>query len=288
MTTGTPARPATAPPAPGATGAEPRARFRDLVAAEWIKLWSLRSTPWSLLITALAVVGFNAGTAWDHYRYLPRYDAESRAAFVRDELALSDAFTTNAAMVLMLAVGAVGAVAVTGEYGTRSIRATFAAVPARGSVMAAKAVVVTAVTTALGAIVAVTSFFTTQAILSGRDAGLPIDHPGAGRVVVASALLAPVSALAGMAVGVLVRHGAATVVATVAILVLLPAVFTEDRRWSAVADHATPAGAWHRLTELPWFDPPFPWTTTGAWTVYAVWALAAAAITVTGARHRDQ
>jgi hypothetical protein len=31
-------------------GAEPRARFRDLVAAEWIKLWSLRSTFWTLLL----------------------------------------------------------------------------------------------------------------------------------------------------------------------------------------------------------------------------------------------
>ncbi|MGI3223428.1 hypothetical protein ACRJ4B_05100 [Streptomyces sp. GTA36] len=63
---------------------EPRARFRDLVAAEWIKLWSLRSNTWAFVIGALAVIGFNVGTAWDTYRYWTAQDARSRADFVRD------------------------------------------------------------------------------------------------------------------------------------------------------------------------------------------------------------
>ena len=46
--------------------AEPRARFRDLVAAEWIKLRSLRSTYWVLALSALVVIAFNVNAACDH------------------------------------------------------------------------------------------------------------------------------------------------------------------------------------------------------------------------------
>jgi hypothetical protein len=44
------------------------------------------------------------------------------------------------------------------------------------------------------------SFGLTQAILSGQHGGVSLSHPGAWRVVVASALLAPLSALVGAAV----------------------------------------------------------------------------------------
>ncbi|WUR78305.1 ABC transporter permease subunit [Streptomyces phaeochromogenes] len=267
---------------------EPRARFRDLVAAEWIKLWSLRSNTWAFVIGALAVIGFNVGTAWDTHRYWTAQDARSRADFVRDGIPLSIAFTANAAMILMLALSAIGATAIVGEYRTGMIRTTFTAVPARRSVMAAKVWVVTAVTTVFGAVVAAASFGLTQAVLSARHIGVPIDHPGALRVVVASAFLAPVSALLGMALGTLIRHSAATMTANVVILLLLPLVFSADRHWAAVVDHALPTGAWIRLVDADQQAVAYPWTLTGAWTVYGVWALAAAAVAVTSVQRRDQ
>ncbi|MEV0224514.1 ABC transporter permease [Streptomyces sp. NPDC050704] len=267
---------------------EPRARFRDLVAAEWTKLWSLRSTPWAFLVSALAVIGFNVGTAYDKYRYWSEADARSRADFVRDGIPLSIAFTANAAMILMLALSAIGATAIVGEYRTGLIRTTFAAVPARRSVMAAKVCVVTTVTTVFGALVSAASFGLTQAVLSARHAGVSIDHPGALRVVVASALLAPVAALVGMALGAVIRHSAATMVANVVILLLLPLVFSADRHWSAVVEHALPAGAWNRLVAVDHLPVAYPSTVTGAWIVYAAWALVAAAVAVTSVQRRDQ
>lgn len=51
-----------APDAPR-TATVPRGRFRDLLAAEWIKLWSLRSTPWVLGLSALAIIGANLNAA---------------------------------------------------------------------------------------------------------------------------------------------------------------------------------------------------------------------------------
>ncbi|MFE7077172.1 ABC transporter permease [Streptomyces sp. NPDC057620] len=275
-------------PAVGGQVAEPRARFRDLVAAEWTKWWSLRSSGWALVATALTVVGFNVGMAYDTYRYWSERDTASRADFVRDGIPLSIAFSTDAAMLLMLALSAIGASVIVGEYRTGSIRTTFAAVPARRPVMAAKVCVVAAVTTVFGAVVSAASFGLTQAVLSGRGAGVAIDHPGALRLVVASALLAPVSALVGLALGAVLRHSAATMTANVVVLLLLPLIFSADRHWAAVVDHALPAGAWNRLTAVGHQPVAHPWTAGGAWTVYAVWAVAAAVVAVASVHRRDQ
>lgn len=270
---------------------EPAARFRDLLAAEWLKLWSLRSTVWAYVLGTLVVVGFNVGATYDRYRYWTAHSAADRAGFIADGIAHQYAYTTNAGTIMMLAAGAIGAVAITGEYGTGLIRTTFAAVPARRSVMAAKVGVLTLVMTGFGAVVAALSFWLSQAILARRDAGVSIGDPGSLRLVVASALLAPVCGLAGMALGVLLRHGGATIVTVVVVLLVLPLVFADDRHWAAVVDHALPNSAWMRLVDIA-YDPgmgvPFPWTVGGAWTVFALWALGAAAVAVFAAPRRDQ
>ncbi|MGW1510016.1 ABC transporter permease [Streptomyces sp. NPDC002394] len=277
------------PGLPVASVVEPRARFRDLVGSEWLKLWSLRSTGWSLLLGALAVVAFNVGTAWDHYRYWLQYDEGSRAEFVANGMALWDAFTYNAALVLILSSAAMGVVAVVGEYGSGLIRTTFTAVPARGALMAAKVLVLTVVQVLFGAVVAGGSFWSTQAVLSTRGIGLPITHPGALRIVVASALLAPVCAVVGMAVGALLRKSAVSIVGAFVLLLLLPAVLTERRHLSAVLAHATPLHAWQRLADAgPRAEQLFPWSAGGAWLVYALWALGGAVVTVLAVRRRDQ
>ncbi|MFE1907740.1 ABC transporter permease [Streptomyces gardneri] len=267
---------------------EPRARFRDLVASEWLKLWSLRSTGWALLLGALAVVGFNFGTAWDHYRYWFQYDGQSRADFKANDMGLWDAFTGNASMVLILCAGAMGAVAVVGEYSSGLIRTTFAAVPARGSVMAAKVLVVAVVQTVFGVVVAAGSFWSTQAMLSARDLGLPITHPGALRIVVASALLAPVCALVGMAIGALLRKSAISIVGSVVLLLLLPSALSDQRHITAVLAHTTPLHAWRRQMPVGLGQEPYPWSTGAAWLVFGLWALGAAVVTVVAVRRRDQ
>ncbi|MFB8084002.1 ABC transporter permease [Streptomyces sp. NPDC055992] len=269
----------------------PRARFTDLIAAEWLKTWSLRSTPWLYALSALAVVAFNAGTAYDHYKYWYQYDKGSQEFFVTHRLALVDTFTDNAALVLVLALAAIGAVSVTGEYGTGLIRTTFTAVPARRSVMAAKVLVLAAVSAAFGVLVAAASFASTQAILSGRGASVALGDPGTLQVLAASALLAPVATLAGLALGTVIRHTGASVVACVVVLLLLPMVLSDRRHVTAVLRHTLPFSAWDRLTGGALPQPPpelFPWAEAGAWTVYALWALAAGAVAVCAVHRRDQ
>ncbi|MFE3212191.1 ABC transporter permease [Streptomyces niveus] len=273
----------------GATGRpEPRPRFRDLIAAEWIKMWSLRSTPWAFAVSALLVVAINTNAAVADHNNWPVYPQGIKELFV-PIWAMRDAFTIGGAMVLMLAAASIGALTVVGEYGTGQIRTTFAAVPARRSVVAAKTVVVTAVTTVLGAVAAVTSFAVTQAILSGRHVGLPFDHPGAARVMVASALLAPVCALVGMGVAAVIRHTATTIVGLTLLLLVLPSLLNEDRHWTASLLHALPQGAWAELVTVG--DSPVPvahpTTIAGSWLVYGLWSLVAVVIALVAVHHRD-
>ncbi|MFI8227689.1 ABC transporter permease [Streptomyces sp. NPDC085900] len=269
----------------------PPARFTDLLAAEWIKLRSLRSTYWALGSSALALVGFNANAARADYANYPHYSGPILRDFVY--WALRDAFTQGAALMLVLAAASIGAIAVVGEYATGLIRTTFTAVPDRRALMTAKVAVVTAVMTVYGAVVAGASYAVTQAILDGRGQGVPIGHPGAWRVVAASALLAPVSALVGMGLGAVVRHSATTMVLTTFVLLLLPSFVTERYHWTACVRNALPFNAWVRLVDVGYGTHPYtlvdryPTTVAGAWVVLAVWAGVSAVLTVVVVDRRD-
>ncbi|MFB6953852.1 ABC transporter permease [Streptomyces niveus] len=266
----------------------PRARFHHLIAAEWTKMWSLRSTPWAFAVSVLLVVAINTNAAVADYHNWPNYPEGIRQLFV-PIWAMRDAFTIGGAMVLMLAAASIGALTLVGEYSTGQIRTTFAAVPARRSVLAAKTVVVTAVTTALGAVAAVTSFAVTQAILSGHHVGLPFDYPGAARVMAASALLAPVCALVGLGLAALIRHTATTIVSLTLLLLVLPSLLNEGRYATASLLHALPQGAWAELVTVGDSPVPVPYPTTiaGSWLVYGLWALAAVVVAAVAVHHRD-
>ncbi|MEV0723143.1 hypothetical protein AB0I37_10270 [Micromonospora purpureochromogenes] len=266
------------------------ARFRDLLAAEWIKLWSLRSTRWTLPLVFLFVVGVSVNASLADHRNWPMYPDGRREMFHRYG-PVRDAFPEAGYLLLMLAATTVGALTLVGEYQSGLIRTTFAAVPARRSVVAAKAAVLTAVMLVLGLVTAATSFWVSQAILSGRDAGWSVGEPGVARAVLASALLVPVCALLGMGLGAVIRHAAGTVVAATSVLVLLPLVVDSDRyRWIAEVRHALPVAAWQRLIEVhpDIINPdPFPATVTGSWLTFAAWSLAATAVAVTLTHRRD-
>ncbi|BCL12972.1 ABC transporter permease [Micromonospora sagamiensis] len=262
------------------------ARFRDLVAAEWVKLWSLRSTWGALGLILLATVGFAVYASLDTRRQWADWPADRRDLLNP----LWDAFPQQAQLFVVLAASSVGAVAVGGEYASGLFRTTFAAVPARGSVAAAKLVVLTAATTVLGMLGSAIAFAVSQAILSGRG-GISVGEPGALRAIGASALLVPLCTLVGTGLGALVRHTAPAIVTAATVLLLLPTAIDDDRRLTALIRHAMPVPAWQRLLEQgdppPWADVAHRATVGGAWATYAGWALLAALVTVVVVRRRE-
>ncbi|MCD9143070.1 ABC transporter permease [Streptomyces albireticuli] len=268
----------------------PPVRFADLVAAEWIKIRSLRSTSWTLALVTLVVIGAAVAAAMADYNNFPGYSPETQR---EHPFSLHDAFPAAGYMSLMLAAGCVGAVTATGEYGSGLIRTTTVAVPARGAVVAAKAVVTAALWTVVGLSVAACSFAVSQTILSGRDAGITLGHPGAVRALVASALLAPVCALLGLGLGFLIRHSATAMVTTTFTLLMLPMFFSTEKRWSAEVRNMMVDSAWQRLT-MDWVPsqadsliPLHTATLTQSWVAYALWPTAAVALALVLVRRRD-
>lgn len=266
---------------------EPPAGFGDLVAAEWIKLWSLRSTRWLLAVIAVAVLAANANGAMTEAADF-RSTAQSPDAYTAFR-AIRAIFIDVAVLLVMLTAGSVGALAVVGEYATGTARTTFAAVPNRRAVVAAKAVVVTAVMLAYGALLVGVSFAVTQAILAGEGLDVTPGTAGVWRAMAASVLMAPVCALVGMAIGALVRGIGGTLMATAVLLILVPMVFDDESGWTAAVDHAQPVRAWDRLVMVG----PAPgtgWSTAGfaqAWAVLGVWAVLAFTVAVAAVHRRD-
>lgn len=271
--------------------------FRDLVAAEWIKLRSLRSAPWTFVVTALAVIGSAVVAAHADYVNFPRY---SPAEQQTHGFSLSDAFPMASCLIVMVVAASTGAATIVGEYSSGLIRTTTVAVPARGSVVLAKAVVIAAAWTVAGAINSAASFAASQAILHGRDADVSITDPGAFTAPLGATLLAPVCALIGLGLGVLIRRSIATTGTAIVTLAMLPFFFSTQQRVTAEIHHAMILSAWQRLTQaygppqiadsraqagqlLPGLYPPL----AEAWISYAAWPLVALVLALIVVRRRD-
>src|ERR1700722_15203842 len=101
---------------------------------EWRKLRTVRSTGWILAVFAVGLIGLSV-LALSHEGY-PQLSAADRAAFdpTRDSI-----FT--GLLLGQLLAGVLGVLAITSEFSSGMIRATFAAVPRRPLVLASKAAV---------------------------------------------------------------------------------------------------------------------------------------------------
>ncbi|MEU9041595.1 MULTISPECIES: ABC transporter permease subunit [unclassified Kitasatospora] len=266
---------------------EPRARFGDLLAAEWIKFWSLRSIPWVLGLSTLAVVAANLRSAQYTHDHSTPGDGDP---VMMAQVALNAAFGLPSADILMLVGGTIGAIVIAGEYATGLIRTTLAAVPDRRAVLVAKACVLTAVMLGFGVLSVGVSFGATQAILSDVGIGQSLTDPAAFRYVAAAVLFGPVCALVGLGLGTLIRHSAGAVVGTVVVLFFVPSLVTERYRWTADLLHALPLPAWQRLarTTLAGQRPSeYPPTVAGSWITFAAWSLASVVIAAVVIRRRD-
>jgi len=138
----------------------------------------------------------------------------------------ADPFTTLTDIVLgifagLIAIAVVAAMFITGEYRRGLIRTTLAASPRRGRVLAAKAIVIGAVAFVTGLIGTTAAVLTGTAIVHARGSAMfPEPWPAQVRVILGTGVLVAVAAVLVLAVGTIVRRGAATIaIAIVAIVV---------------------------------------------------------------------
>jgi ABC-2 type transport system permease protein len=190
--------------------------FRTVAQMEWLKLRSVRSTWWTLLVFAAGMIGLSVLVMT--HQHWATMSAADRASF-------DPTNNSFAGLVIgQLAIGVLGVLAVTSEYSSGMIRATFAAAPRRPLVLAAKAAVVAAVTLVAGEILAFVAFGIGQAVLKSPAPHATLGQPGVLRAVLLAGVYPALIGLIGLGLGVLIRHTAGAISAVVGVLFVLPLI----------------------------------------------------------------
>src|SRR5580698_6242737 len=179
-----------------------RYRFRQLARMEWIKLRSLRSTWLTLAIAVAASAGIALATG--------SRSTTSGGMFVGNTLV--------GMLIGVLLIGVVGVLAMTSEYTSGTIRATFAAAPRRLKVLAAKAAVVGAVALITGEAAAFLSFFAGCMTLRHGITSPALSQPGVLRAIVLTGASLSLIGLLGLGLGAIIRHTAAAITVLVSVV----------------------------------------------------------------------
>ena len=130
-----------------------------VIRSEWTKLWTLKSTAWSLLVAVVLTIGFPVLAATVISTHWGQRSPGDRAHFNPLDPALVGS------QIAQLAIGVLGVLVISGEYSTGMIRSSLAAVPKRLPVLWAKAAVFGVVTFALMLPAVLVAFFASQSIL---------------------------------------------------------------------------------------------------------------------------
>jgi len=193
-----------------------RYSFRTVAQMEWLKLRSVRSTWWTLLVFAAGMIGL-AVLVMIHQHWATM-SAADRASFDPT----NDSYAGLA--IGQLALGVLGVLAVTSEFSSGLIRATFAAAPRRPLVLAAKAAIVGAVALVAGEILAFVAFGVGEAVLKSPAPHATLGQPGVLRAVLMAGAYPALIALIGLGLGALIRHTAGAISAVVGVLFVLPLI----------------------------------------------------------------
>jgi ABC-type transport system involved in multi-copper enzyme maturation permease subunit len=196
----------------------PGVTYGRVLASEWTKLRTLRSTLWSLLAGVVAMAGLGPAVAAVQMSRWSHLGLEERARF--------DAVNSGVGgyHLAQLAIGVLGVLVITGEYSTGMIRSSFMAVPRRLPVLWAKIAVFAAVTFVLMLASTLVSFYAVQAIVTQHHQQVTLGSPHALRAVVGTALFLTVLGALAVGLGALVRNTAGGIASFVGLLFVLPGI----------------------------------------------------------------
>jgi len=190
--------------------------FSATLRSEWIKLRSVRSTTWSLLVTLILTIGLGALFCAARVARADHLDPGDLRAFD------PTSFSLNGLFLAQLAIGVLGVLVISSEYATGQIRATLGATPQRLVVLAAKVMVFMAVVFAVGLVASFSAFFIGQGILSAKFHQATVGQPGVLRAIVGGAAYLAVIGALGVGLGTMLRRTAGAIAALVGLLLILP------------------------------------------------------------------
>jgi ABC-2 type transport system permease protein len=184
------------------------------VRTEVIKLRSLRSTKW----TMLAMVAGSLLVTFLATRNIQRHGHGAYSGFDPTNQSLTGLALGS------LVIGVLGVLAITGEYGSGTIRSSLVATPRRPLFMAGKVMVVGALSLVVSEIMTFACFFLGQGILSGHAPTATLGQPGVAEALVLSGAYLALLGIFGLGLGLIIRNTAGALAAFVGITFLLTVV----------------------------------------------------------------
>jgi ABC-2 type transport system permease protein len=207
------------PLAGSATRAGPRGRILpNVLHSEWTKLRTVRSSYWTLIAAVVAMIGLSAILCAVYVAQYAHVSLADRATFNPASFSLTGTFLAQ------LAIGVLGVLVITNEYGSGMIRATFAAIPQRLTILGAKAAVFAAVTLVVTTAASFIAFTLGQSILSSKGIGTSLGAPNAMRTVVGTGLYLAVLGLLALGLGTIIRKTAGAIAALFGLVLVLPPI----------------------------------------------------------------
>jgi len=246
------------------------ATFRDALHAEWTKLRTVAGTAWLLVATVVLTVAVSAAAA------ATSTCASAGCGVDQAKISLIGV-ELGQAIVAVLAVMAFGS-----EYSTGMVRVTLAAIPRRGTVLAAKAVAVCGPVLVAATVAVLGSLLVGRLLLPGRGftaahgyGALSLSDGPILRAALGSVLYLGLIALLSLGATAVMRDGAAAIGVVLGLLYLFPIVagFVTDP-WHRHLEQIGPMTAGMAVQATLDLDgqPIGPWAGLG---VLAAWAAAA-------------
>ncbi|HWD85138.1 MAG TPA: ABC transporter permease, partial [Solirubrobacteraceae bacterium] len=189
-----------------------------VLASEWTKLRTLRSTRWSLLFAFVAMAGLGPLVAAVQMSRWSQLQAHDRLTYDSLNTAVGGYHLSQ------LAIGVLGVLVISGEYSTGMIRSSLMAVPRRLPVLWAKVIVFAVVSFVLMLVASLISFYAVQAIVTQHHVQHSISYPGALRTVIGAALFQTALGCLCVGLGAILRNTAGGIATFVGLLFVLPGI----------------------------------------------------------------
>lgn len=249
------------------TDTQPSLGFGNVLLSEWTKLRSLRSTAVCTGLAVVATVGLAValGARWAHEqgKILSGFDSTNTSL--------------GGIYIAQIIFGTLGALTISSEYTTGMVRATFAAVPQRRAVLAAKALLLAGVTMVIGEVVSFVSFGIFQVLVRHKHIGASLGDPGVLRAVSGAGLYLTAVVLLGFGLGATIRHTAGALSAFFGVL-FAPTALVDllPTSWRNTLINYMPANSGSQIFTVERVHGSLaPWTGLGVFCLYSLLAVLA-------------
>jgi ABC-2 type transport system permease protein len=188
--------------------------FGGVLRSEGIKLRSLRSTVWCYAIVVALTIGIGALVA--------SVGSSGGDIGVDQGQAFAVEVSTLGLGFAQLVVSVLGALVITGEYGTGMVRSTLTAVPRRLPALLAKAIVFGVTTFLVGGIAIAATALLTQPLLAGAGIGVNLGEPKLLLALLGGAGYLALIGEVALALGAIIRNTAGGIGAALGLGLVVP------------------------------------------------------------------